>query len=128
MIEYSGESVYSGKRDWKNVQPSVLIFMEGYYSINYIQGEEKRPVMPDGAWRGNISVEQANSIWKPYTSNTGQLEITASQIVTTPIVAIWPNFMEGGKRFYDYHFEGDELIMSFDEENANGTYRLRRLP
>jgi hypothetical protein len=98
---------------WENgdPQPSLFIFLDGYYSIAYVNGDAPRPLMAEDATRFDLDAEQATSVWLPYVSNSGTYEIAGNEITTRPIVALWPNFMTGGSATYSMSFEGGMLVL-----------------
>lgn len=127
VVEASGTD---DEGDWKaqNIQPSLFIFLDGYYSIAVVHGDEARPLMADDATRDSISPDEVFSIFRPYTSNSGTYEISGSTLTTKPMVALWPNFMEGGSQIYAFAVDGDTLSLSW--KNSQGyafENRLRRL-
>ena len=128
IVETWGHNPQSGEWRTENVQPSVFLFMDGYYSIAYVRGEEARPLMPEDAIRRDLTAEQAAAVWIPYTSNSGTHEITQTTIVTRPIVAVWPNFMEGGSAVYTYSVDGDKMQLTFANETVSWNAKLKRLP
>jgi hypothetical protein len=83
--------------------------------------------MPEGANRVDLSAEQTAAVWIPYISNSGMYEITPSTITTRPMVALWPNFMEGGSATYTYEVQGDMLRLSRREEDFLWNANLRRV-
>ncbi len=127
IVETWGHSPQEGEWRTQNIQPSLFLFMDGYYSIAYVTGEERRPQMSEDATRSGLSPEQAAAVWIPYVNNTGTYEVTASTITTKPIVAVWPNFMEGGSRSYAYRLEGDTLSLTASGEGWTWNAKLRRL-
>ena len=127
IVETWGHNAQDGEWRTENVQPSVFLFTEGYYSIAYVNGEESRPLMAEDATRQDLTAEQAAAVWIPYTSNSGIYEITPTEITTRPMVAVWPNFMEGESRVYTYRFDGDLLELSSSGEDWSWNARMRRL-
>jgi hypothetical protein len=105
VVEMWGHNAREGEWRTENIQPSVFLFMERYYSIAYVSGEERRPLMPDTAFREDLTAEQAAAVWIPYVSNSGTYEATVSEITTSPMVAVWPNFMEGEFAVYTYRID-----------------------
>ncbi len=115
--------------DWKleNVQPSLYLFLDGYYSIMYVAGDEPRPLMPDTATRSTITEEQMRSIFMTFVANSGTYEVDGSAVTTKPMVALWPNFMEGGSETFTYRIENDALFLTSSGEGWEFTVELRRL-
>ena len=80
----------------KNPQPSLYILRDGHYSATRVMGDESRPLMGEGANRSTITDEQVRAIFTPYLSNSGVFELHGDSLTVRPIVALWPDFMEGG--------------------------------
>lgn len=127
-VEVWGTDSTSGEWRTTSVQPSVYIFRDGYYSIASVSGDDKRPLMKEGATRGGLTAEEAASIWIRYTSNSGRYELTGDQLTIRPIVALWPNFMEGGSTTYTFTMEGERLHLWTSGEGTSWHARLERLP
>ena len=126
MVERWGENDQSGQWRVENVQPSLFIFLEGHYSIAYVDGDSPRPLMDEDGTRADVDCEQAASMWFPYVSNSGTYEINGATIVIHPTVALFPNFMEGGSHTYAFEFDGDFLRLTRSEQGFTWNARLRR--
>jgi len=109
----------------ENVQPSLFLFQDGYYSVLMVWGNEPRRLYEEGEDRDNISLERLQEIVSPVTGNSGRFEIDGSTVIMRPTVAISPNFMTGGSLSYEFNVEGDELTFRNDEFDISLT--LRRL-
>ncbi len=126
IVEAFGHNT-EGDWTWDNVQPSLYLFQDGYYSITYVAGNEARPLMADDATREELTAEQAASVWIPYVSNAGTYEVSESTLTTKPMVSLWPNFMEGGSATYTYSMEKDMLTLSREGDGWTWTGKLRRI-
>jgi hypothetical protein len=62
-----------------------------------------------------------------FSANSGIYEISGSSLTIKPIVAKWPNFMEGGSSTMTYGLEDDVLTLSFEGYLDATTIKLRRL-
>ena len=128
IVEVSGTNAQG---DWTldNVQPSLFIFQDGYYSIMYVKGNEARPQAAANARRDNIPDAQMRGMFRNFVANSGTYEVNGSSVTTRPMVAMMPNFMTGGSDTFTYSVEGDELVLSGNEFDGQGTYtqKLRRL-
>jgi len=115
--------------DWKtdSIQPSLYLFHNGHYSMMYITGNESRPLLPDGYTRETLTNEQLRSTLIPFVANSGTYEIDGATLSTKPIVALIPNFMEGGSAAYTYRIEGDRLILTASGERWETIVTLERL-
>jgi len=127
IVEASGENAERGEWRDANVQPSFFMFMDGHYSMAYVGGGERRPLMPEDASRGDLTADQVASIWLPYVSNSGNYEITSSTLTTRPVVALFPNFMEGGSQQWSYSREGARLRLSRSAEGFSEILILERV-
>jgi hypothetical protein len=128
LVEVSGHGA-EGDWEWDPVQPSLYIFMDGYYSIMLVSGSEARPLMPDDANRESITDEQMRSIFMTFIANSGTYEISGDVLATKPMVALWPNFMEGGSDAVTFRIESGMLIFSYENEDEGWwwTAKLERL-
>ena len=128
IVEASG---HNAQGDWKleNVQPSLYIFMDGYYSIAQVNGNEARPLMPEGTTWDTMTEEQLSSVCSAavFSANSGTYEVDGSSLTTKPMVAKWPNFMEGGSASHTYLVENDMLTLAQEGDGWNSTIELRRL-
>ena len=122
---------HNAEGDWnvENVQPSLFIFMDGYYSIALVRGNEPRPLMPEGTTWDTMTEDQLRSVCSGdyFSANSGIYEVSESSLTTRPMVAKWPNFMEGGSATYTFRLDGDMLTLSREGEGWNWTNKLRRL-
>jgi hypothetical protein len=128
LVEVWGSDSASGEWRTTSVQPSVYLFLNGYYSIAAVGGNEKRPQMKEDATRAGLTAEEAASVWIPYTSNSGRYEMAGDQLTIRPMVALWPNFMEGGSATYTFTMEGERLHLWTSGEGTSWHARLERLP
>ncbi len=128
LVEVWGSNPTEGEWRTTTVQPSVYLFQDGYYSIAAVGGDEKRPQMKEGATRAGLTAEEAASVWIRYTSNSGRYELAGDQLTIRPIVALWPNFMEGGSVIYTFAMEGERLHLWSSDEGTTWHGRLERLP
>lgn len=128
-IEETGLNVgsTSGEYKWENVQPSIFIFLEEYYSIMYVEGEKPRAQLPDNWDRETMSEEQVRSVFSSFIANSGKYSADESSFTIRPAVALIPNFMEGGSVTYTYKIENDILTMSVKGEGWHYTQKLKRL-
>jgi hypothetical protein len=125
-VETWGENA---EGEWKidHVQPMLYLFLDGYYSIMYVAGDEARPLMPDDADRESISTEQMRSIFMRFIANSGTYEINGSTLTTDPMVALWPNFMESGSGTYEVDMQDGMLLLTTRGEDWWMTFKLRWL-
>ena len=63
----------------------------------------------------------------PFVANSGTYQVKEGKLETKPIVALWPNFMEGGSATYSYVVEGDALTLSGGDEESSWTVKLARI-
>ena len=67
------------------------------------------------------------SVFMSFVANSGTYEISGSTVTTKPMVALWPNFMEGGSREYQHAIENGMLVLTAEGEGWRWTAKLRRL-
>lgn len=126
-VEYSYESKDTSFT-WTNLQPSIYIFGEKYYSMMMIHGEEARPLVPDGLGMRSLDRDQLLSIVLPLTANSGTYEIDGNSFTIDPIVAMWPNFMESGTWTFTFEMRDGYLWLTRNfNEHAKGVFKLERL-
>ncbi len=122
IIEWWGNNPQAGEWRVENIQPSLWLFIDGYYSNTYLRGDQKRSLVPES--RQEMSADQWRSMLMPFISNAGTYEISATTITVRPTVALEPSYMDGATGIWDYRFEGDVLHVI----RAGGSHiRLRRL-
>ena len=128
IVEATGTND-DGEWKWENVQPSLYMFMDGYYSVIGVQGNEPRLSIPEGTTWDNITEEQMRSVCSGavFYANSGTYEVSGSTLTTKPMVAKWPNFMEGGSAMFTYQVDSDILTLSGEGYYGAYTYKLRRL-
>ena len=127
IIEWEGINPQQGEWRIENIQPSLWLFMDGYYSATYLRGDQKRSLVPENATREELSVDEWKSMGVPFVSNAGTYEITASTLTIRPIVALFPNYMDGDTDTWDYRFEGDLLHLTRPGEDLSQHLRFQRL-
>ena len=129
IVEASGFNTIQG--DWKvdTVQPSLYIFVDGYYSIIQVNGSESRPLMPEGTTWATMTEDQLRSVCSSnaFTANSGTYEINGTSVTTRPSVAKWPNYMEGGSTTYSYGLDNGILSLFTEGEGYNFSLKLSRL-
>lgn len=117
--------------DWvtTNVQPSLYMFMDGYYSVMLVRGDEPRPLMPEDITWDTMTLEQYRAVCSGefFSANSGTYEVSGSSLTTRPMVAKWPNFMDGGSASFTYRIEAGYLHLSSEEDGVTWNARLRRL-
>lgn len=129
VVEAWGQNPTDG--EWRvgdTLQPSLFLFTDGHYSIAWVGQDHPRPLMPEGATRSTLTPEQADSVWIPYTSNSGTFEVEGSTLVTHPMVALIPNFMEKGTtRSYELDWDGDDMLLRTTGDGLWYVWKLKRL-
>lgn len=127
IVESSGHNEAQGEWEIQNVQPSLVLFQDTYYSWMSVSGNEARPLMADGETRASLSEEQMHAIYDNITANTGTYEVSGSTLTIKPMVALSPNFMEGGSVSWTYSVENDMLTLSFEGESSTVVTKFQRL-
>lgn len=111
-----------------NVQPSLFIFLDGYYSFTAVNGPQPRPLPPEGIARSDLTPEDGDAVWRSYLSNSGTYQVSNSTLTTHPKVALWPPFMEeDSSPVYELAWEGEDLLVTTRAGEAWRVWRLRRL-
>ena len=109
-------------------QPSLFIFLDGYYSFTAVNGPEPRPMLPEGTTRADLTPEEGEAVWRTYLSNSGTYEVSGSTLITHPTVALWPPFMaESSRPVYELGWEGEDLLVTTRAGQAWRVWRLHRL-
>ena len=129
IVEAWGET--SAGEEWnlgENVQPSFFIFFDGYYSFTAVNGAEPRPQIPEGTTRADLTPEESDAVWRSYLSNSGSYEVSGSNLITRPSVALWPPFMaENSRPVYELGWDGADLLVTTRAGESWRIWRLRRL-
>jgi len=126
IIEFWGTHSEVGEWRFENVQPSLWLFMDGYYSATYVLGNQERPLAPENP--EEMSGDDWKSMAERFVANAGTYEITASTVTLYPIVAKLPNFMDGDDIDpWEYRFEGDVLYVTQPRKWGTVHHRLQRL-
>lgn len=96
-------------------QPGVLIFSRGFYSLQQVEGNRRRPSLP-----ANYRTGDAQSILavygSPFTAHTGRYSISGDVIEMSPIVAKRTDQM------------ASNYVVSFSYELNGGSLTLRQRP
>lgn len=128
IVEASGTNA---EGDWttQNVQPSLYMFMDGYYSMLLVRGDEPRPLIPEGTTWETMTLEQYRSVCSGefFSANSGTYEVDGASLIVKPVVAKWPNFMDGGSAVYTFRIEDGNLHLSQDSDGATWHATLSRL-
>jgi len=129
IVEAWGET--EAGEEWnlgENVQPSLFIFFDGHYSFTAVNGAEPRPQIPEGTTRADLTPEEGDAVWRSYLSNSGAYEVSGSNLITLPSVALWPPFMaENSRPVYELRWDGADLLLTTQAGEASRVWRLRRL-
>ena len=106
-----------GDHIMKDMQPSLVLFQDGYYSIMALMTDEERPGIAEGETFGTLSDEKLRAVVIPFWANSGRYEIKGSTLFTTPIVAKSPSVMNGSSISYTFRMEGSDLrlLLKWDD-------------
>jgi len=118
---------YGDSTSTYKLQPGLLIYTDGHYSAAFVNGQEARTLMADDATRASITDEEMRAIFTPYTSNSGSYEVSGDSLFTTPSVALWPNFMEGGSAQYKITVDEENLTFIIRDDSVKFTVTYSRL-
>jgi hypothetical protein len=111
----------------ESVQPSLFIFANGYCSFTAVNSAQPREI-PEGASRADLAPEDGDGVWRSYLSNSGTYEVSGSDLLTRPSVALWPPFMAADSRpAYELEWDGADLLVTTRAGQAWRVWRLRRL-
>lgn len=126
FIEVSGTNA-DGDWNWDKVQPSEILFIDGYYSFMYVMGSEARMIMPEGVNRQTITEQQLHSVFDTFIANSGTYALKGKILTTHVRVALWPNFMADGSQTFKIKISGETLVMTSEGDNSKTVFKLRRL-
>lgn len=125
-IEYHFESPDTSFT-WTNMQPSLYMFDDKYYSMMYVGGEKPRPLVSVPI--RDFNLEQFRAMILPFLANSGTYEITDNTFIINPIVAMYPNFMENGSWTFSFEMRDGYLWLTRNfSDQAKGVYKLEKLP
>lgn len=91
-------------RHTKDVQPGLLIFTKGHYSMMFVMGFKPRPLPTDSA-----TEEQIGLLFLPFTANAGTYQRKDSTITFSASVAKNPAVMAGPPFTMVVRVKGDTL-------------------
>jgi hypothetical protein len=91
-------------RHTTDVQPGLLIFTKGHYSMMFVMGFTPRPLPTDSATK-----EQIGLLFLPFTANAGTYQRKDSTVVFSPSVAKNPAVMAGPPFTMVLRVKGDTL-------------------
>lgn len=101
-----------------HAQPGIFFFTGQHYAIMWTPGAEPRT--PFKVLSRPTDAE-AIAGFKSVVFNAGSYVYTDSTVTSTALIAKVPGF-EGGKQFYRYAIDGDELRLTmFDETYPDGS-------
>jgi len=98
-------------------QPGLYIFTRGYYSIQTINSDKPRTVIPQGQGGGRgqaASLTDAQKLalyehWRPLTANSGTYTIKGNVLTTRPLVAKNEGVIKGEPQVREFKIEGSTL-------------------
>ena len=99
-------------------QPGLYLFQGEYYSVLHVWSSEPRPLYEEDEGRGSVDLERLRAVVGPVEGNSGKYAIDGSTVTLTPMVAISPNFMNGGSSTYTFSINGDELTLQTEEDGG----------
>jgi hypothetical protein len=91
-------------RHTADVQPGLVIFTKGYYSMTYVQGFKARDVPSDSASDAQLAMS-----FLPFTANAGTYKRTGSTLSFSPSVAKNPAVMAGRPLRFVVRIKGDSM-------------------
>jgi hypothetical protein len=101
-----------------------------HYSIITVNSTDPRPAVEDTA---KASAAELNTVWGPFTANSGTYEIHGATLTTHPMVAKNPRVMtQGASNTYTFKVEGNTLTLT-SVTNTQGkvanptTFKLTRI-
>ena len=109
-----------------DLQPSLYIFTEGYYSMMFVPGADPRPEFQGGVQ--GASDEDIKAAFMTFVANSGTYEVSGSTLTRNILLARVPTAM-GVTNEWEYSVDGDTLIITATNANTGVVTRttLRRL-
>lgn len=117
IVQATGHSA-SGDYNMKNMQPSLVLFQDGYYSILVLMTEKERPRIAEGETFSTLPEDKLREMVIDLWANSGRYEINGSILKTTPIVAKNPNRMDGSSISYTISMDGSDLHLLIKSDNG----------
>ena len=94
------------------LQPSLLLFTDGYYSMMEDHADKPRPALPEGG-SAKATAEELRATYGPITANSGTYEIKGGTLITHPLIAKNPSVMApGAASTYSFKIEGNKLVLT----------------
>jgi len=121
-VEVVVDSGQNRGRHTTDVQPGLLIFTKGHYSMNFVQGFKPRPIPSD-----NATDEQLGLSFLPFTANAGTYQRKDATIVFSPSVAKHPAVMAGGPLTMMVRLKGDTLWVTPNGVGVDGRWTWVRI-
>jgi len=90
-------------------QENLFLFTENHYSIAYASGDERFPLFSE---RWNPTETEKADRFSSMVVNTGTYELTGSKLVTRPLFALVPGYINGEAEI-DYELSGDTLTLTY---------------
>ncbi len=130
LVERHGRNA-SGEWRYDVRQPSQYRFMDGYYSIVEVTGDEPRTLWPEGTNRENITEAQLRNTFETFVAYTGTYQVQGNRLTLQVRVALGPGFMTPGSGdvpdTYEFTRDGDSLEMVRRGDGYESAKSLRRL-
>ena len=137
VTDYSAVDADGTEANVAGPQPSLYLFLEGYYSIMFVSEDgsltprsEARQLYADEAWPPETPPTDADKVaaYDSFIANSGSYEVSESSLTMDPIVAKDPNFMANGSVTFGYEVDGDTLVLAgSDDQGGTSRITLQRL-
>ena len=105
----------------------MFIFTDKYYSMAFIRGEGKRPLIENGTKWADVPIDTLKNIYTRHTSNSGSYTLLKDSIKFHVHVAKDPGVIIRGDRTWRYVLKGNKLIFIWEGENEKGKWVGKRI-
>jgi Lipocalin-like domain len=102
----------------QNPQPSIYVFTPTHYAMMGTLGDRPRALFKSLDPTNEEKIAGFDSFW----GNSGTYEVTGDVLTIRPVVARMPNFMAGGFQRYQFHVDGNTLLLTSKSTDEN--YRV----
>lgn len=107
-----------------NPQPGLAIFTRTHYSFLWVPGNQPRTLFKAEVPTNDEKITAFDSL----VGNTGTYEVSGTTLTIRPMVARFPNCMEGAFMRYQFRVDGNTLSLTQKSADVNCRIGQRAVP